>query len=325
MLSRPRQPPACAGRSPSGWRRCSGSGWATSVWTARCPRLSRGEAQRVRLALTLISRLEDMLHVLDEPTVGQHPADIQRLLPAFRELAGPVVFVEHERTAAAGADRAIELGPGAGHLGGRVVFSGTPEQLWQADTATGQYFSQRKDVLRPEKRPAAGALPHHPGRKPAQPARYRRAHPARAADASSPASPAPARARWWKMCWCQPGEPQAERLPGHRWAADPPGPGGPISHRAQPALQPGHLHQAERHHPRPVRRRHRAAGVVFFVQPARGRLPHLRRAGGSRSEHALPALHLDPLRRVRRAALHRCGAGSQAPGWDEAIFHCRFL
>ena len=118
------------------------------------PTLSRGEAQRVRLGLTLISRLEDMLHVLDEPTVGQHPADIQRLLPALRELAGPVVFVEHERTAAAGADQAIELGPGAGHLGGRIVFHGTPEQLWQADTATGQYFSQRKDVLRPEKRPA---------------------------------------------------------------------------------------------------------------------------------------------------------------------------
>lgn len=117
------------------------------------PTLSRGEAQRVRLGLTLISRLEDMLHVLDEPTVGQHPADIQRLLPALRELAGPVVFVEHERTAAAGADRAIELGPGAGTLGGRIVFQGTPEQLWQANTATGQYFSQRKDVLRPEKRP----------------------------------------------------------------------------------------------------------------------------------------------------------------------------
>ncbi|MBP1702746.1 MAG: excinuclease subunit, partial [Chloroflexi bacterium] len=118
------------------------------------PTLSRGEAQRVRLALTLISRLEDMLHVLDEPTVGQHPVDIQRLLPALRELAGPVVFVEHERMAAVDADRAIELGPGAGHQGGRVVFRGTPEGLWQANTATGQYFSGRKGVLRPEKRPA---------------------------------------------------------------------------------------------------------------------------------------------------------------------------
>jgi excinuclease ABC subunit A len=110
------------------------------------PTLSRGEAQRVRLAIILISRLEDMLHVLDEPTVGQHPADVERLLPAFRELAGPVVFVEHERTAAAGADRAIDIGPGAGHQGGRVVFCGTPDELWQADTATGRYFRLRDRV-----------------------------------------------------------------------------------------------------------------------------------------------------------------------------------
>jgi excinuclease ABC subunit A len=117
------------------------------------PTLSRGEAQRVRLALTLISRLEDMLHVLDEPTVGQHPADIQRLLPAFRELAGPVVYVEHERAAAVGADRAIDIGPGAGANGGQVVFEGTPAALWQADTATGRYFSGRSRVQPPALRP----------------------------------------------------------------------------------------------------------------------------------------------------------------------------
>ena len=62
------------------------------------PSLSRGEAQRVRLAVALTSRLEDVLHVLDEPTIGQHPADVQRLIPAFRELAGPVVYVEHDRS-----------------------------------------------------------------------------------------------------------------------------------------------------------------------------------------------------------------------------------
>jgi excinuclease ABC subunit A len=118
------------------------------------PTLSRGEAQRVRLATILISRLEDMLHVLDEPTVGQHPADVQRLLPAFRELAGPVVFVEHERTAAAGADYAIDIGPSAGHQGGQVVFYGTPGELWQTDTATGRYFSLRDRVPFPIKRSA---------------------------------------------------------------------------------------------------------------------------------------------------------------------------
>jgi excinuclease ABC subunit A len=118
------------------------------------PTLSRGEAQRVRLALALISRLEDLLHVLDEPTVGQHPADVQRLLPAFRELPGPVVFVEHDRFAAAGADQALDLGPGAGRFGGQVIFSGSPKDLWQADTPSGRYFSLRQQVASLPARPA---------------------------------------------------------------------------------------------------------------------------------------------------------------------------
>jgi excinuclease ABC subunit A len=117
------------------------------------PTLSRGEAQRVRLAVILTSRLEDMLHVLDEPTIGQHPADVVRLLPAFRELAGPVVYVEHDRAAAAVADQAVDLGPGAGSEGGRLLFSGTPAGLWEADTPTGRYFSLRERVATPEPRP----------------------------------------------------------------------------------------------------------------------------------------------------------------------------
>jgi excinuclease ABC subunit A len=117
------------------------------------PTLSRGEAQRVRLAVALTSRLEDMLHVLDEPTIGQHPADVARFLPALRDLAGPVVYVEHDRMAAAVADRAIDLGPGAGVEGGEVVFVGVPADLWAADTATGRYFSLRDRVMSPEPRP----------------------------------------------------------------------------------------------------------------------------------------------------------------------------
>jgi len=118
------------------------------------PTLSRGEAQRVRLAVALTSRLEDMLHVLDEPTVGQHPADVARLLPAFRRLGGPVVYVEHDQLAAAHADRAIDLGPGAGPQGGQVVFAGTPAELWTADTATGRFFSLRERVTVPGLRSA---------------------------------------------------------------------------------------------------------------------------------------------------------------------------
>lgn len=115
--------------------------------------LSRGESQRVRLAVALTSRLEDMLHVLDEPTIGQHPADVARLLPAFRDLAGSVVYVEHDRVAAAAADHAIDLGPGAGSEGGRLLYAGTPAGLWHTDTPTGRYFSLRERAPTPDLRP----------------------------------------------------------------------------------------------------------------------------------------------------------------------------
>ncbi len=119
----------------------------------RAPTLSRGESQRVRLAISLSSRLEDILHVLDEPTIGQHPADIARFLPAFRDLAGPVIFVEHERLAAAEADHAVDLGPGAGVNGGQILYQGSPNGLWSADTPTGRYFSLRERVIAIEPRP----------------------------------------------------------------------------------------------------------------------------------------------------------------------------
>jgi len=122
------------------------------------PTLSRGESQRVRLAVTLTSPLEDMLHVLDEPTIGQHPADVARLMPAFRQLKGPVLFVEHDRAAAAYADQAIDIGPGAGSAGGEITFKGTPQGLWQADTPTGRHFSLRERVRLPEARPPAEAF-----------------------------------------------------------------------------------------------------------------------------------------------------------------------
>ena len=117
------------------------------------PTLSRGESQRVRLAVALTSRLDDIVHVLDEPTIGQHPADVARLLPAFRELGGPVIYVEHDRVAAAAADHALDLGPGAGRAGGTVTFDGTPAGLWQMDTPTGRYFSLRERVMIPDRRP----------------------------------------------------------------------------------------------------------------------------------------------------------------------------
>ncbi len=116
------------------------------------PTLSRGESQRVRLAVALTSRLEDVLHILDEPTIGQHPYDVNRLVPAFRDLKGPVIYVEHDRVAAAHADNVVDIGPGAGSKGGEIVFTGTPRTLWDSDTATGQYFSLKSRVEGAKKR-----------------------------------------------------------------------------------------------------------------------------------------------------------------------------
>ncbi|MBD3408243.1 MAG: ATP-binding cassette domain-containing protein [Candidatus Lokiarchaeota archaeon] len=116
------------------------------------PTLSRGESQRVRLAISLTGQLEDITHILDEPTIGQHPADVGNLVKAFSELKGPVIFVEHDRSAAAQANTAIDLGPGAGKDGGKTIFRGTPKDLWNSETTTGKYFSFRKRVKIPEKR-----------------------------------------------------------------------------------------------------------------------------------------------------------------------------
>ncbi|MHA2364135.1 MAG: hypothetical protein ACXAC7_09260 [Candidatus Hodarchaeales archaeon] len=117
------------------------------------PTLSRGESQRVRLAIALISKLEDMLHILDEPTIGQHISDVINLIPAFRQLKGSVIFVEHDRLAAAAADYAIDIGPGAGKNGGKIEFTGSSAKLFKQETPSGRFFSFRDQVKIPEKRP----------------------------------------------------------------------------------------------------------------------------------------------------------------------------
>ena len=275
------------------------------------PTLSRGEAQRVRLAVALTSRLEDMLHVLDEPTVGQHPADVARLLPAFRRLGGPVVYVEHDRLAAAHADRAIDLGPGAGPQGGRVVFAGTPAELWAADTATGRFFSLRERVALPGQRPAPQSFLTVRGACLRNLQDDRRADPARPADGDH------RRLRLGQEHACRgcagrlAERRQAGRLPGHRGPADQARVRGSEPDRAQPALESGHLHQAGRYHPRPVCVRHGAVAIALLVQPAGGRLPGVRGHGRAGSADALPALHLDSLRRLRRPAILGRGAGGQ--------------
>ncbi|MCC6669893.1 MAG: excinuclease ABC subunit UvrA [Planctomycetes bacterium] len=124
--------------------------------------LSGGEAQRIRLATQLGNRLVGVLYVLDEPTVGLHPRDTERLLRSLhdlRDLGNTVVAVEHDPAVMAAADHVIDLGPGAGHHGGRVVAEGTPEQVAAGASLTGRYLRGELTIPRPgQRRRATGAI-----------------------------------------------------------------------------------------------------------------------------------------------------------------------
>ena len=112
--------------------------------------LSSGEAQRVALTTTLGSSLVDMLYVLDEPSIGLHPADVAPLATAIerlRERGNMVVVVEHEEEIIRRAEQVVEFGPGAGDDGGRIVFQGTPAEMEaDGDSRTGGWLSGRRAI-----------------------------------------------------------------------------------------------------------------------------------------------------------------------------------
>ncbi|WP_306216237.1 excinuclease ABC subunit UvrA, partial [Actinoplanes sp. RD1] len=122
--------------------------------------LSGGEAQRTKMIRHLGSSLTDVTYVFDEPTVGLHPHDIQRmneLLIQLRDKGNTVLVVEHKPEAIAIADHVVDLGPGAGSAGGEVVFTGTVDGLRKADTLTGRHLDDRA-ALKKEVRKAAGTM-----------------------------------------------------------------------------------------------------------------------------------------------------------------------
>ncbi len=118
--------------------------------------LSGGEAQRIRLATQIGSRLRGVLYVLDEPSIGLHPRDNDRLLGSLtqlRDLGNTVLVVEHDADTIERADYVIDLGPGAGRLGGELVAQGTPEQIKAVKSSlTGQYLTGVKKIPVPEVR-----------------------------------------------------------------------------------------------------------------------------------------------------------------------------
>jgi excinuclease UvrABC ATPase subunit len=122
--------------------------------------LSGGEAQRTKMIRHLGSSLTDVTYVFDEPTIGLHPHDIQRmndLLLQLRDKGNTVLVVEHKPEAIAIADHVVDLGPGAGSAGGTVCFEGTIEGLRKSDTITGRHLDDRA-ALKDSARSSTGAL-----------------------------------------------------------------------------------------------------------------------------------------------------------------------
>jgi excinuclease ABC subunit A len=118
--------------------------------------LSGGESQRIQLATSLGSHLVGALYVLDEPSIGLHPRDTQRLidiLKSLRDLGNTVLVVEHDPDTIQSADRILDLGPGAGELGGKLLFSGSYEEILKdTKSLTGRYLSGETKIPVPQKR-----------------------------------------------------------------------------------------------------------------------------------------------------------------------------
>jgi excinuclease ABC subunit A len=111
--------------------------------------LSGGEVQRINLTTALGTSLVNTMFVLDEPSIGLHPRDMNRIVQAMqrlRDAGNTLVVVEHDPAVMLAADRLIDMGPGPGERGGRIVFDGTPEAARGADTLTGAYLGGRKQV-----------------------------------------------------------------------------------------------------------------------------------------------------------------------------------
>lgn len=117
--------------------------------------LSGGESQRIRLATQLGSELVNVLYILDEPSIGLHQRDNHRLISSLKKLrdaSNTVVVVEHDKDIMLDADYIVDIGPGAGRKGGKVVFQGTPKAMLATDTVTARYLNGKEAIATPETR-----------------------------------------------------------------------------------------------------------------------------------------------------------------------------
>lgn len=122
--------------------------------------LSGGESQRIRLATQIGSQLVNVLYILDEPSIGLHQRDNDRLIHSLKQLrdnGNSIIVVEHDRDMMLAADYVIDLGPHAGRLGGELVFAGTPDQMKHISTLTADYINGKRSIRIPkQRRPGSG-------------------------------------------------------------------------------------------------------------------------------------------------------------------------
>ena len=153
---------ACSTTSSKESNPSSTSGWDICHWTGTTPTLSGGELQRLRLATQLSSKLFGVAYILDEPSAGLHPGDLTallRILHGLRERGNSVLVVEHSLPVIREADWLVDIGPGAGENGGRVLYSGTPAGLADVpDSVTARYLFDTSEQVRRQRRTPRGWL-----------------------------------------------------------------------------------------------------------------------------------------------------------------------
>ena len=225
--------------------------------------LSGGEAQRTKMIRHLGSSLTDVTYVFDEPTIGLHPHDIERmndLLLQLRDKGNTVLVVEHKPETIAIADHVVDLGPGAGTDGGLVCFEGTVEGLRESDTTTGRHLDDRAQLKESVRRVVG--RPGGPRCLDAQPPGRRRRHPARDA----------VRDHRCRRVRQELADPRLDRRPRRR------GGGRPGRDQGFAAEQPRDVHRAARADPQGVRQGQRGQAGAVQLQLG-GRVLHLQRCG----------------------------------------------
>ena len=272
--------------------------------------LSGGEAQRTKMIRHLGSSLTDVTYVFDEPTIGLHPHDIQRmndLLLQLRDKGNTVLVVEHKPEAIAIADHVVDLGPGAGTAGGEVCFEGTVEGLRASGTVTGRHLDDRA-ALKPTVRTPSGALE----------IRGADTHNLQDVDVDIPLGVLVVRDRRRRLGQ-ELADPRARCPAATAWSS--------VDQARDPRLaaqQPGDVHRAARADPQGVREgQRREAGAV--QRQLRGRLPHLQRRRRHLHRPGDDGRRRDRLRGVRGQAVpgRRCWSTRSAAGTSARCWRCR--